>query len=696
MKKTTRLYAFHFVLCLVILDSSVRGQVKWDGEGGDENWDNPLNWVGDNVPMVSSDVLLDNSIVSGSYAVSLPAGSTTITIKTVSITPASPNIIALVIPSSNNAAPALVSTGPGYGLTINDGGIFKNSSGAGSGATLSVADSIRINNGGRFIHNTARSHASNVSVLSRTDGTEEGIFEFDIPDASSTISISNRVFGKLILSSTAALGTVNYTGSATNPLTIKSDLVINNGVTFSLNMSDTIFIERDYIQNGGTVNLGSSSRTLIVAIKKNITQLSGVITETGTGQPEILLTGIQNHSVDIKGTIANSVSFTMNSVGNAKLAFPLALPYKLKLLKGKIETSVSNIIILLPGCVLHADSTAGDTFIDGPLKSFGLSSHPGFLFPVGKSDKQRWVALKNVTGNFTVEFHKMNPYKLDADVGSGINHLSSIEYWSIEEDGSADKQAIVELSFDNVNSGGVTDLSSLRVAHLSNGVWNNEGNNGTTGSPGAKGSVLSNLVTNFDTKFFTLSGSMANQNPLPAKLTSFNASEEDGVVKLNWATSPDFEPVQFDVEISFDGLNFRRIGRIMPLINNNVYTFYHPSKAGAKEYYRLKITEKPGTSFYSTTIAIINNLKSTLLSARVSAVSKGELRIVVYSPIKQKLVFVMVNINGQLLKKNEVMIPAGSTTIQFTVNQLPSGLYLVFGVSPTDRTNTVRIVVRGE
>ena len=66
-------------------------------------------------------------------------------------------------------------------------------------------DSVKIYNGGRFVHKTSNSHTSYVSRLSRAPGTEKGIFEFDVPGAASyTISLSGRTYGNLELSSSAA------------------------------------------------------------------------------------------------------------------------------------------------------------------------------------------------------------------------------------------------------------------------------------------------------------------------------------------------------------------------------------------------------------------------------------------------------------------------------------------------------------
>src|SRR5258708_3139343 len=143
--------------------SLLKAQLKWDGGGNDGQWLNAANWVGDKLPSSTDDVVLDNSIQHTAYSVTLPAGNTAIILKSITITPDAGLTLELKIPSLNTAVPALSITGQGNGLIINNGGIFRNASGASSGAPLLVSDSIRINNGGLFIHNTQRSHASNVA-----------------------------------------------------------------------------------------------------------------------------------------------------------------------------------------------------------------------------------------------------------------------------------------------------------------------------------------------------------------------------------------------------------------------------------------------------------------------------------------------------------------------------------------------------
>jgi len=126
---------------------SARTQIKWDGGGNGTSWSDNLNWVGDVLPGAGDSVLLDNSSRNGNYIVLLPNGS--VTIVSMSILPFPGNSIRVVLPSSNLLMTnAFVATGPGYGLLIGDGGVFQNSSGSTSGTVLTVADSIRVSDGG--------------------------------------------------------------------------------------------------------------------------------------------------------------------------------------------------------------------------------------------------------------------------------------------------------------------------------------------------------------------------------------------------------------------------------------------------------------------------------------------------------------------------------------------------------------------
>jgi hypothetical protein len=228
----------------------------------DNNWATVANWTGctgGGAPVAADSVLLDNSLKAGTYTLSLPTGAVNTTIVKLTITPGAGNTITLVLPSGNTNNPGLTvgdSTIATDDLILNNGGVFQNSSGAGAGNGIAFAsaanDTMRINNGGRYLHNTLRGNAGIVSQLSTAAGTESGIFEFDVPGlATFSLSASGRTFGSLTLTRTA--GAASYTVSGGSALTIKGNLTINTGVTFSSTMTGALNLAGNLTNNG--VNL---------------------------------------------------------------------------------------------------------------------------------------------------------------------------------------------------------------------------------------------------------------------------------------------------------------------------------------------------------------------------------------------------------------------------------------------------------
>jgi hypothetical protein len=655
------------------------GQKIWTGSGGDGSWSNPINWSGGTLPLPTEDVLLDNAVLNGSYLVMLPI-STAVTVKSITIAPAGPNTIELIIPSGNTMIPCFTATGPGYGILLNAGAIFRNSAAISSGINLVTADSFRINNGGRYIHNTRASHAGNIAqVLSRAPGTENGSFEFDVPGGAYTTSITNRVYGNLIFSSTASGGSQSYNSIAANPCTIMGSLQINDGVIFNIDLTNTFTINRDLLMQNSLFNLASQPNNTRYIIRGNITlSPSAIITETSTGSPTLELAGNQNQQIDIKGSIINDINVAINGSG-ATLLSPLSLPYKLKLIKGLVHSSVANPLVLLPGCGIECDSLSNSSFVDGSLRKEGLSASEHFLFPVGKDFTQRWMALKNVTGNFTVNFVKDNPRLLSPVYGTGIHHISGIEYWSIQADAAPSSIAQVELSFDNVNSGGITDMNTLRATQLYSGTWNDIGNTATTGSAGSNGSVVSVAVgiSGPAVANFTLGSSGSLQNPLPMELLSFTAKRDRGEIILEWKISDMYLPVFFEVQASPDGKDFITLSNLKAVSGLTLYKFKRNDNGNADIFYRLRIVGKDGSERFSNSIIVsADDIPLRLISFKfLQYTGIADMKIITDKPVK--VMVCIKDFSGRILKMKPYDLHTGLNSLQWLTGGLPKG-YLLF------------------
>ena len=647
-------------------------QVKWDGDAHDSLFSNPLNWENNNLPEPEDQVIFDNSILTGNYTVIMDLPYP-VQLRSINIAPSLSDTIVVEIPAGNRVSPALSLTGPAYGFVIQIGGIFLNASGASSGASLVVRDSIYIANGGRYIHRTSRAHAALVDLLSQLPGTEKGTFEFDIRTASSTISLSGRKYGKLVLSAGAAGGLVNYTASGTMPILIRSDLEINSGVRLNLNCSDTLFVHGSLLQKGGVLNLSSLARTLVFKLKGSLEQSPGsVITETGSAFPSLLLAGDSGQYVQVGGSIENSVIFSVNNAAGIRLGAPLILPHKLLLIAGIVQNE-ENLITLLKDCLLEVDSSSGKSFVTGPFRKEGLENSAGFLFPVG-NDQIRWLSLKNVTGNYTVQFYKENPSRFGVQL-NGISRISSLDYWKILADGLG-LAAHVELSFFDGNSSGVTDMGTLRVAILEGESWVNAGSSSTSGSAGSQGSVVSNplsALTPFEPVLFALASSTALQNPLPLKFFHLGFVIRNSRTELDWEIGNSTEG-EFIIEEWMNGQWIRLKTNIPMLRNQNRYTALLENR---NQIIRIIAWPRSGSKIYSEQLYIPGSgtRLDELLITSVYSTGSGQVRANVFSEKIQQAEILLFDLSGKMVYRQAIGLIKGNNMLAINLRSLGAGIY---------------------
>ncbi len=683
---------------LLLVPFFAMGSLKsWTGIGGDGLWSNPLNWTDRTLPDTTDDILLDNSELPGPYQVKLPDQA--VKIRTITLSPTGGNTIELILPSSNVETNALTVTGPGYGILLNAGAIFRNASGISGGESLLIADSMRINDGGRYIHDTRASHANGIlRILSTAPGTEMGVFEFDVPRASYTISVSNRTYGCLSLSAASFGSKVNYTCSGSNPLNIRGTLRIGVNVNLSVDLSGSggnIVVNGDFIQEGGTLNLASGSgNSTVLHLRGDFVQSPGaMVTSASTADPCIELDGIRVQMIAAGGSLKNDVVMRINNPQGCKLQSPLSLPYRLELLKGNLISSTPNLLNLESGCRIFVDSSrVNGSFVDGPVRKEGLANDEYFLFPTGKNGYMRWLELKHATGNYTVEYMNENPASLGIVLGIGIDHLSKMEYWKISADGPLPASANVELSFATPQSGGVTDPAYLDVAGFSGTQWQDAGHSAMTGTA-LYGSVISSSVNDFSGNAFTLASTVNLENPLPLTNIQFEGLERNGYTEFSWTVASPEIADHFELMEIKDG-EFLVIGRIPASENQNRYLWKKPKPLNvSSEYYKLNMEDRHGNVYSSNTIKIqYNENRGLKLDWMPGFLNSGRDRLHILSDEKQNMEYRIVSMAGGEVRRGKINIPQGESVFILPVQDLASGIYLFSGLDSKGRMFRVRLL----
>ncbi len=680
-----------FVSLLIFIISfghnAVAETKTWTGFGGDAEWSNPLNWSNAGLPLMNDDVLLDNSVLPVSYQVYLP--DVAVILKTLHIFPSPGRNIELILPSSNLNRNALSATGPGYGIELNAGAIFRNASGLTSGESLSIADSIMIHDGGRYIHQTKAAHANGIlKFLSTAAGTEEGIFDFDVPRSSYTVSVSNRIYGSLEFHSTALGAPVNYTCTGANPLTVRGDLRIGANVTMSMDLSGAngnIQVQGDFIQEGGQMNLASGATdNSICHVQGNLYQSSdAIITESNSGNPVLELDGTQSQAIAMAGKMLNQVSLRINNPAGIVLNLPLTLPYHLILDRGIFYTSSSALLTADVNCDVIADSTGiSGSFIDGPFRKLGITGQD-FLFPVGGDGNIRWLELKTAFGNYTVEYFRQNPNLLGNIIGSGLDHISTLEYWSVLKDGEADDQSKIELSFSSALSGGVTDPNYLHVAAFQSGEWEDAGQTGITGNS-IQGSVLSSAV-DFSAEQYTLASTVNLENPLPVISLDLQVTEPVQKILFNWTYSGPVVPEYFNLYEVLDSSAIALV-QMTAIRNEKSYSWScERSLMKGDHYFRVVMIDTNGKEYPGKIVLLKENGLFPKLSLVTSGIPGAQTRIAVMTDVADNWDFDVLSIDGRVIKKGVLLLGSGNNFIDLDMNPFPPGVYVFQAVGSSGK-----------
>jgi hypothetical protein len=668
-----------FVIFFLLFPSVLFAETKsWTGFGGNPNWSDPMNWSGAALPLSTDDVLLDNSSLTGSYQVELPDNA--IIVRTILIHPSTGMTIELILPSTNVTPNACTVTGPGYGIELYAGAVFRNASGLSSGESLSIADSMIIHNEGRYIHQTRAAHANSIlKFLSTAPGTEQGIFDFDVPKASYTISVSNRIYGSLELHAGALGSLVNYTCTGANPLVIRGHLRIGVNVNMTMDLNGpngNIQLNGDFIQEGGQLNLASGiGDNTVLQARGDIYQSSAsVITETSTGSPFMELNGDRRQEVSMAGKILNQVGFRMNNPAGSGLLLPLDIPWELELKQGAITSSDSAMLILDSGSVMIIDSARlTGVYVDGPLRKLGLNQDH-FLFPVGKNGNLRWLELKEATGNYTVEYFRDNPNLLGNQVGIGLDHISKLEYWSVKPDDLMNNQAKIELSFTSGQSGGVTDPNFLNIAKFQSLEWLDAGHTAITGNS-IQGSVTS-VNQDFAAIDYTL-GSVVNfENPLP--LTSINLwiRESSDKTIFGWTVETSEIPDHFDL-YEEDGSQLTRIAQIkaVNLLYQYSWTNSHVLSAG-NHFFRIRMVDIHGNEYSGNIVLFKKQLENTRLNWVTQGVSPWRGLLLIQTDQSDEWKYELISIQGRSIKKGSLKLEEGKNYVSFQREFISKGVYI--------------------
>lgn len=190
--------------------------------------------------------------------------------------------------------------------------------------------------------------------------------------------------------------------------------------------------------------------------------------------------------------------------------------------------------------------------------------------------------------------------------------------------------------------------------------------------------------------FYFARFSYPNSALLPSSnLKSFDARVQNGAIALNWALAKDHSIEKVDVERSSGNGAFVKINTVSG--NRSGVVDY---EADGENYYRLKLYENDGKSFYSKTIVVKNT--ETLLNGItiVSLAENRKCRIYLSSKEQSIVKLLLADAAGRLYVTRRINANAGKNEIYVNIaSNIPPGNYFVTVITNEGR-HTGKIVVK--
>ncbi len=169
-----------------------------------------------------------------------------------------------------------------------------------------------------------------------------------------------------------------------------------------------------------------------------------------------------------------------------------------------------------------------------------------------------------------------------------------------------------------------------------------------------------------------------NTNPLPVKLTAFNANCNNNAVELTWTTESEINNDYFVVEKSYDAVTFFELITVQGNGNSNVtnnYVVYDSNPSSGTTYYRLKQIDFDGAISYHNIISTNCNING--FDVNQLALNNNTLTFNIITTLNENLTVYFYDYRGRLIASKPLTVVEGNNTVKLNNLELSTGIYML-------------------
>ena len=211
----------------------------------------------------------------------------------------------------------------------------------------------------------------------------------------------------------------------------------------------------------------------------------------------------------------------------------------------------------------------------------------------------------------------------------------------------------------------------------------------------------SNIVTKTGVRNFSIFTLGDQDNPLPVRLTAFDAQRVGANTLITWQTASEMNSKGYDIQVSTNGTEYRTLTSVPSAspnstsVTNYRYEDKESNKTGLR-YYRLRQVDLDGKEafFAPKSVSFSGKASETTLVAypnpfngddelhlavQVASAGKGQLRI--------------TDMTGRTIRQETVQLTSGLSDLKVVgLNDLKSGVYLIRVTLPTGENKNLKVV----
>lgn len=388
----------------------------------------------------------------------------------------------------------------------------------------------------------------------------------------------------------------------------------------------------------------------------------------------------------------------LSGTGRKKLTGSIKVSAQLVLDQTQLELGDHDLSLAGTGSILNYSPTS---FIvtngKGALTMENLGPGKTAIFPVGTEDSYNPVRLRNegVTDNFSVQVEER--IKTLAAEADSVEEVAINKVWHISEAIPGGSNVSMNLQWNTSDELPNFSRTESYVSHFEDGDWNAmESSMGTITSGTIPNTYAINLtgVTSFSP--FSVVSPSRSPIPLPVTLVAFTAVQRDFDVLLEWATASELNNHGFEVEVSEDARNFRKIAFVESrAVNTQLKQFYSFRHKGTHQngtrYYRLRQVDLDGTATFSQTKAVSFNKPTVRLSAYPNPFD-DVVTLELDALEEQDLLLTITDNQGKQLYGKSVRVQKGFVRMPLDLSTLSSSTVYVLTVHYNNKTHHLKLL----